>query len=180
MVRLVIIKRNPKIMKTKIQHVLAAVIVTICFTNVNAQVSASVNQSFNQEFKSASNVRWEKISNDVFLVRFDFQHANSIAYFDKKGELLMNGQTVLFDQTPEAVQHGIQEVIKLYEEKNGGLAVLLTYKLIENGVTKYYVNCGNRDFLLSAMSTPKGRVTVLREVKLDSTKGDIPQLITIR
>ena len=166
-------------MKTKIQLVLAVVIVTMCLTNVNAQ-NATVNQSFKQEFKSASNVRWEKISNDVFLARFDYQNENSIAYFDKKGELLITGQAISFDQTPESVQRGIQEVIKLYELKKGGLSVLLTYQLMENGATKYYVNCGNSDFLLSAMSTPKGKVTVLREVKLDSNQKDIPQLISIR
>jgi hypothetical protein len=163
--------------------IIAAVLVSFCFSlhaQKSAQINGSVTKSFNGEFKSASNVRWEKISNDIFMVRFDYQEANSIAYFDKKGELLMTGQTVSFDQTPESVQHGIQEIMKLYELKNGGLSVLLTYQLEESGAIKYYVNCGNKDFLLSAMSTPKGKVTVLREVKLDSVQGDIPQLISIR
>lgn len=161
----------------------AVVIVTLCFNlsaQKSAQVNASVNRSFNEEFKSASNVRWEKISNDIFLVRFNYQNANSIAYFDKKGEMLVTGQAVSFDQTPESVQNGIQKTINLYEQKKGGLSVLLTYQLMENGVTKYYVNCGNKDFLLSVMSTIKGKVTVLREVKLDPNQKNIPQLISIR
>src|SRR5436190_17075532 len=124
----------------KTTMIMAAVLVTLC-SSLHAQksvnVTPSVTRSFNKEFKSTSNARWEKISDEVYFVMFDDEKANSIAYFDKSGELLIKGQTVSFDQTPAPVQQGIEDLIKLYEQKNGGMNVILAYQLIENGAAKY-------------------------------------------
>ena len=105
---------------------------------------------------------------------FDDEKPNSIAYFNRDGELLLKGRAVSINQTPEVVQRAIKEAIMALEEKKGAMNVILTYQLLENGVTKYYANCGNEKFLMSVIASKKGKVKILRQIDIENDKT-IPQ-----
>ena len=145
----------------------------------NVKPNASVTRSFGREFKATTHERWEKISPDLFLVMFDDDKPNSIAYFNKDGELLLKGQAVSINKTPDVVQRAIKEAIKPLEEKKGTMNIILAYQILENGVTKYYANCGNDKFLMSVISSKKGKVKVLRQIDIDPDKTFLQQQISV-
>ena len=161
----------------------ASVIVTLClnlFAQKSTAVNADISKSFKEEFKDASNVRWEKISRDIFLVRFNHEQKNSLAYFDKKGELLITGRMVPFNQTPELVQNGVQDMMKSYAEAYGELSIVCTYELNEKGATKYYTNIGNSKLFLAVTSSSKGKTQVIKKSDLGIEGKDVPVLISVR
>jgi hypothetical protein len=161
----------------------AVVIVTFCFTlgaQNSVQVNASITTSFGDEFNDASNVSWEKISDEIFLVRFDRQQENSIAYFDKTGKLLVSGRKITFEQAPRLVQHGLDNIIKSYEKKNGMLSVSHVYELIEEGETRYYTSIGNTGLLLAVMSTSDGGSKIIKKVNSDFRQQNTPIVAFIK
>jgi hypothetical protein len=149
---------------------MAGVIVTFCLTmeaQNNIQVNSTVIESFNEEFKGASNVTWEKVSKDIFLVWFNHERENSIAYFDYEGKLLISGKQISFNHAPLLIQNGLEDIIKVREKKNGKLSVINMYELIEDGQTKYYTNIGNNNSYLAVLSNNTGNTRILKNVKLD-------------
>ncbi|MBL7857505.1 MAG: hypothetical protein JNM57_07435 [Cyclobacteriaceae bacterium] len=152
------------------------VIVTICLTQVSAQnsttVPAIIAESFKKEFVSASNMRWENVSKDIILVRFNRQQDNLIAYFNKQGELMKWGKKITFDEAPKLVKEKLESTMKKYEKSNGKLFVTHVYEIIEEGTIRYYTNMGNDNLYLALVSNYNGGTRIIKKAPSDPAKND--------
>ncbi|MBS1554310.1 MAG: hypothetical protein JSU09_05235 [Bacteroidetes bacterium] len=148
----------------------AVVIVTFCFTTnaqTNASVTSAVTESFSNEFEGATDVQWEKISKDVFQVRFKNVDDNLLAYFDKDGALLKYGKKIPFEKAPLKVKNSLENLIKDFEHKNGHIFITHVYQIYEGSKVSYYTNMGNTNLFLAVLTNSSGRNSILRNVKLN-------------
>jgi len=166
-----VINSKQKIMKTKIQNVLAVVIVTLCLTNLSAQhgtpVAAVVEKSFNKEFNDVTFVNWSKVNN-LFLARFEDQKENCIAYFAPDGQMLLSGREIPYSIAPRTVKKETERIKTGSPKKRGFLEVGKIYEVNDSGETMYYVNLNGPVSRLSVMVHGNGHSEILQENPLTS------------
>jgi hypothetical protein len=142
--------------------------VAICTAGLKAQniaIASSVKENFNNEFRNASNVNWEKVNNNVVLVRFNENNLNKLAYYGSDGKLLMEGRKISFESSPRLVQKSVNSIMESYREKKGILQVVQTYEITDQDQTRYFLNVGNASLQLALMSGSNGSCQVLRKVE---------------
>lgn len=144
---------------------LAAVIVTVGYTNLKAQkgVSSTVAANFSREFKDASNVRWTKIK-QVSLARFDHQGEFCLAYFDAEGQLILNGRKISEDNLPLAVKKETARIRKAAEKSQDILAIAEVYELSDPNGTRYFINLSSESLSMSIMAYGNGQSEILSRV----------------
>lgn len=148
-------------------------ILCVCqtFAQSNLKLPREVMQAFGSEFINASNLRWEKVSEHVFLVRFNNSDLKQIAYFDSSGKLLMTGELLCNGQARESIMAELGKIKTSYERKFGPMMITQIYQLNERGITRYYTNMGNDKLLLSVISSQRGSTRIVKKVHLN-LKGD--------
>jgi hypothetical protein len=146
--------------------IITSVLATLCITSLCAQTKEQ-SAGFARNFSDASNARWEKITADVSLVWFAQANMKSLAYFNQRGDLLLSGQLIEVNQSPQSVQKSLTALIKSQEKKEGALRIIHVYQLKEQNVTKFYANLGNENVHLAVMVTFGGRATIVKRNKID-------------
>lgn len=149
-------------------------ILCVCqaFAQGKLKLPHEVTDAFGSEFTNASNVRWEKVSDDILLVRFNNSDQKQIGYFDYSGKLLMTGKLLRKEQAPESIMSELGEIKTSYERRFGPMVITQIYQLNEKGITRYYTNMGNNKLFLSVISNQRGSTRIVRKVHLNLKGND--------
>ncbi len=161
---------------------LAAVIVTVCLTNLQAQksapVTAAVAESFSNEFKNATNVRWIKVGASLFQSRFYYKQEYCLAYFDAEGQMILSGRKIAFDITPVAVKKATEKIRSNSEKNHELLDITEVYELNDTEGTRYFINLESESRSMSIMAYGNGTSQILKKVNHKSMEQSNPVLIT--
>jgi hypothetical protein len=151
---------------------LAATIILLSLSNINAQKKTSIDYtvttSFNREFKDAAHVQWSKITDDIFLSRFENHLEHCIAYFTKKGQLLLTGRKVSIEILPLIVKRRAEEIQIMNETKTNKLTIREVYELAGDYGTEYFMNLTSEKLDLSVIVSGDGTSKVLERSNLPS------------
>lgn len=153
--------------------IITGVLVALCATSLCAQTKEQ-SAGFSRKFSDASNVHWQQITSEISLVRFAQANANSLAYFDQRGDLLLSGKQIELNQSPESVQKSLASLAKSQEKKDGALRVIHVFQLMQANKTSFYANLGNENVYLAVMVTSGGRATIVKRSKVDANKMQGP------
>lgn len=97
----------------------------------------AVEKTFRQLFTGASNVTWSKESRDLVKASFLWGQHHTVAYFDKKGNLLGSIRGLFFTQLPLSVirsvntqyaDHMILEVREISNEEGVSYSLISEHK----------------------------------------------------
>ena len=161
-------------MKKNIIFAAAFAMITLnVFAQHDAAIKGSVSKRFSEMFPDATSVAWTTLRNDVAKAQFCSEGVAWLAFFDGNANLIASGRKVKHDDSlPLEVTRSIGQKKARLERKYGDLAILHTFEMINNGVTKYYSTLGNEEVSVVISASPSG-YAILERTEM---KNETPQI----
>ena len=139
----------------KLTTILAAAMIFISASSFAADgpVSSKIQMAFEKNFISASDVRWQKISNNYFAL-FTINNQDLSAAYNEDGELLATSRTLNLSQLPMIVTLALQDRYPKYT-----FGDVIT-EITANGESYYLIKGGNDKRVISLRAGSSGTLSV--------------------